>query len=152
MKLYPTENSTEVIIKDYNSFITKLSHLTERNFEYKKHTTIFQGTIKKDSFVLIKKLIHNNSFRPAIKGTISEDKKSLKLEIVNNRPHLYFLGIVLLAVILFGIFSKNIIVFFSIIITTFIFFYLLGWILFNKDLKPTREGIKTIKRIALEET
>jgi hypothetical protein len=151
MKLHPTGNSSEVIIKDYDSFIKKLSYLTEGNLEHKKHTTIFQGTIKKNSFVLIKKLIHHNSFRPAIKGTISVDKKSLKLEIVNNKFQLYFSGIVLLAVTLFGIFSQNIILLFSTVTTTFIFFYLLGWGLFNKDLKHTREGIKTIKRIAEEE-
>ena len=143
MRLYPPFTKTLIEIKDIIEFKEYLNKTVETNNT--NHSARLRGKITDSGFKVEKKLHYYNAWRPKIVGKYGKangkDSLTLHLELGNLIP--ISIAVFLFFIIVTGIIKKSLYAV-PIILTVIIFFYIMGLIFYQIDLKKTKHEINHI--------
>lgn len=145
MKLYPPYNNWEVEIQNLEEFQKYL----KKNIE----SGSLKGKISQTDFQVERKLVYYNTGRPQIKGIIEASpigKAKLSLSIVSRNTFLYVLGFFAIMMSITAISQSNPIVLIGIPIAG-IWFYIIGLILHNIEIRKTKIELERILKKAIED-
>ena len=149
MKLYPPYTKWKVEVLNPENFHQFLLENIESNNS--NHLANLKGKLNKDEFFVERRFGNSNTARPQIKGIIETSnigKQTLILSIESKKNLLYIVSFFAIIMSITAILRSNPLVLIGIPITA-IWFYIIGFILHNLELKKTRIELNRILEKAL---
>ncbi|WP_117885720.1 hypothetical protein [Aureibaculum luteum] len=144
MKLYPPYKNWKTEIRNPDKFLQFLVENIETNNS--KHSAPYKGKLSVNEFLVERKLVHYNTARPQIKGIIkiSDNGKQIIVLTIESRKYLlYIVSVFAIIMSATAILRSNFLVLLGIPITA-IWFYIVGLILHNIELKKTKVELNRI--------
>ena len=150
MRIYPPYNKWKTEIRNPKKFHQFLMENIETNNT--NHIAKLKGKLNENGFFVERKLVHNNSARPQIKGVIKTSqngKQTLTLSIESKKHLLYIVGVFTIIMSFTAISRSTPLMLIGIPIAG-VWFYIIGIILFNMELKKTKALLSKIIEKASE--